>query len=198
MRWWQISKRDQDLEREIRSDLELEEQEQRDRGLPDHEARFAAQHALGNAALIRDRTHETWGWTPFEHLWPDVHFGIRSLLKSRQFTIAAALTLALGIGTSTAMFSAILRPAKALAISGSRSFGFRIAAPARWQWQSFSSQDFLDWKEQGRLLARIGAHVSWQFNLSSPGSPPERISGDEVLEADGYNCSEALHHSSDR
>lgn len=67
----------------------------------------AAQRAFGNAALIRDRTREAWGWTPFEHLWQGVRFSTRSLLKSRQFTIAAVLTLALGIGTSTAMFNVI-------------------------------------------------------------------------------------------
>ncbi|MGB6724303.1 MAG: ABC transporter permease, partial [Terracidiphilus sp.] len=44
----------------------------------------------------------------------------------------------------------------------------------------FSTRDFLDWKQQGGLLAHMGAHVSWQFNISGPGEPPQRISGGVV------------------
>jgi hypothetical protein len=66
MRWWQIRKRDADLERELSSDLELEEEEQRDNGVPAEEAHYAAGRAFGNATLIREQTHEAWGWAPFE------------------------------------------------------------------------------------------------------------------------------------
>jgi hypothetical protein len=62
MRWWQIRKRDADLERELRSDLELEEEEQRENGLPSEEARNAALRAFGNTFLIREQTREAWGW----------------------------------------------------------------------------------------------------------------------------------------
>ena len=61
MRWWQTEERDADLERELRSDLELEEEEQRESGLSPEEARYAARRAFGNAALIKEQTHETWG-----------------------------------------------------------------------------------------------------------------------------------------
>src|SRR5208282_2226181 len=44
----------------------------------------------------------------------------------------------------------------------------------------FSTRDFLNWKQQGGLLAHMGAHVSWQFNISSPGKPSQRIAGGEV------------------
>ena len=53
MRFWQIRKRDADLQREIRSDLELEEEEQRERGVSPEEARYAAQRAFGNTTLIK-------------------------------------------------------------------------------------------------------------------------------------------------
>ena len=68
MKWWQIRKRNADLERELRSDLELEEEEQRENGLPPEEARYAARRAFGNTTLIREQTHEAWGWAPFERL----------------------------------------------------------------------------------------------------------------------------------
>ena len=59
--WWQLKKSETDLERELRSDLELEEEEQRESGLPPEEARYAARRAFGNVALIQERTRETWG-----------------------------------------------------------------------------------------------------------------------------------------
>jgi hypothetical protein len=58
MKWWQIRKRDADLERELQSDLELEEEDQRDKGKSPEEARSAAQRAFGNATLIREQTRE--------------------------------------------------------------------------------------------------------------------------------------------
>jgi predicted permease len=107
MKWWQIRKRDADLERELRSDLELEEEEQRDNGKSPEEARYAAQRAFGNAILIREQTREAWGWTPFERLWQDIRYACRQLKRSPGFAIATILILALGIGAVTAVFSLI-------------------------------------------------------------------------------------------
>ena len=68
MKWWPIRKRDADLDRELRSDLELEEEEQRDDGKSPEEAHYAARRAFGNTTLIREQTHEAWGWAPVEQL----------------------------------------------------------------------------------------------------------------------------------
>ncbi len=111
----------------------------------------------------------------------DIRFGIRSLLKSRRFTVASVLTLALGIGANTAMFSVVrsvlLRPwpfpdAGHLAVVSQRQ--------ADGNANLFSTRDFLDWKQQGGLLAKMGAHVSWEYNLSGAGAQPERVTGGEV------------------
>jgi hypothetical protein len=72
MKWWQIKKRDADLERELRSDLELEEVEQREGGISGEEARFAALRAFGNPALIREQTHAIWSWNWLESLARDL------------------------------------------------------------------------------------------------------------------------------
>jgi predicted permease len=107
MRWWQIRKRNSDLERELRSDLELEEDEQRERGLPPGEARYAAMRAFGNTALIREQTHEAWGWAPLERLWQDVQFAFRQFGKSPRFATVCVVTLALGIGAQVTIYSVL-------------------------------------------------------------------------------------------
>ncbi len=111
----------------------------------------------------------------------DIRFGVRSLIKSPRFTVAAVLTLALGIGANTAMFSVIQ---SVLLKSWPARDSSRLVVVSQRQANGnnnlFSTQDFLDWKRQVGLLEKMGAHVSWEFNLSGAGSQPERISGGEV------------------
>jgi predicted permease len=107
MKWWQLRKRNADLERELQSDLELEEEGQREKGLPPEEARYAARRAFGNPTLIREQTHEAWGWAAFERLWQDIRYALRQLWRSPGFTLTAVLILALGTGAVTAVYSLI-------------------------------------------------------------------------------------------
>jgi len=114
MKWWQIRRRDEDLERELRSDLELEEEEQRENGLSPEEARYAALRAFGNTTLIREHVHETWGWAPFERIAQDLRYALRQLLRSTGYTFSVVLILALGIGANLTVFlvfyGVLLRP----------------------------------------------------------------------------------------
>jgi putative ABC transport system permease protein len=107
MKWWQFKKRDADLERELRSDLELEEEEQRESGVSGEEARYAALRAFGNLTLVHEQTLATWSCNWLESLARDLRFSSRTLCRAPGFTISAILVMALGIGANLALFTVV-------------------------------------------------------------------------------------------
>src|ERR1700691_3379649 len=107
MNWWQIKKRDADLDRELRSNLELEEDEQRESGISEEEARHAAWRAFGNLTLIREQTRAIWSWNWLESVARDLRFSLRALRRTPGFAVIAILVMALGIGDNVAMFTVV-------------------------------------------------------------------------------------------
>jgi macrolide transport system ATP-binding/permease protein len=180
MKWWQLKKRDADLERELRSDLELEEEEQRDSGASPEEARYAARRAFGNATLIKEQTREAWGWAPFERFVQDLRYAWRQLQKSPGFTITALCTLALGIGASVAIFGFVdatllqplpyANPGRIMSVNESN-----IESP-RWP---LSYPDFLDWRQMNKSFSSLDIYSGIGYLLRT-GSGVEPVQGERV------------------
>src|SRR5882762_1976543 len=76
-------------------------------GMNREDARYAALRVFGNATLLKEQTRETWGWLWLEHVFADLRYGARILRRAPSFAIAAVLVMALGIGTTTALFTIV-------------------------------------------------------------------------------------------
>ncbi len=181
MRWWQIRKRDADLERELQSDLELEEEEQRDAGISGEEARYAALRALGNPTLIREQTRAIWSWNWLESLTRDLRFSLRTLGRTPGFTVIAILIMGLGIGANVALFTVVrgvlLKPLPfhdpdRLAMLYEAGFHENDAKG----YFTVSGGMYAEWKKQNQSFSSLALAQGIRVGLSgSGGQLPEKL-----------------------
>ncbi|HVB87121.1 MAG TPA: ABC transporter permease [Candidatus Dormibacteraeota bacterium] len=169
-----------DLDEEMRLHIELRERELREAGLSPDAAHTAARKTFGNALALREASQDSWGWAWLEHLAQDLRFAFRILRKSPGFTAVAILTLALGIGANTAIFSVVygvlLQPLPYK--DASRLVVLNETTP-KVGTVSVSYPNFLDWRAQSHDFSQMAAVHDVGFNLAGV-TQPENISGEAV------------------
>jgi predicted permease len=169
------------MDDEMRSHIEMQTQENIEAGMKPEEARYAALRQFGWVESIKETCREQRGVSWLENFVQDVRFGARMLRRNPGFTAVALLTLALGIGANTAIFSVIYgvlfrplpyRDAQRLVVVW-ETFQRQATAPAAWP-------KFLDWREQNHVFDQI-AVVGWGMPLTLTGSAePEQLPGNSV------------------
>ena len=179
---FQKTRLEQELDDEVRSHLEMLEQEYLRRGMSPQEARYAALRSFGGVDQTKERYREQRGLPFVDAFFQDLRYGWRGLLRNPGFAAVAILTLALGIGANTAIFSVVhavlLRPLPYR--NPSRLVYISEFWPHETPVRTVPNPDFANWSEHGQLFDGLAAYGGGaEVNLTGMGEP-ERLSGARV------------------
>jgi predicted permease len=179
---------DQELDEELRDHVELKTQQYIAQGQAPQEARRAARLAMGGLEKRKEECRDARQVTWLQDLLQDIRYGLRILRKSPSFATIAILTLALGIGANTIIFSVVNavmyrkpplpEPDRLMVISSARAVD--SATPDRvFSQLPVSGPDYLDWRAQSTSFSEMAAAEFDNFTISG-GTTPERASGARV------------------
>jgi putative ABC transport system permease protein len=174
------ARREDELDEEIQSHLRMAAQDRVERGETPEQAEAAARREFGNVGLVKEVTREMWGWTWLAQMLQDIRYGLRFLRRGPGFTTVAVLTLALGIGASTAIFSAVnpilFEPLpyphseRIMTIWDFGPDGSRL-------YTTFGN--YRELSERSRSFENVAVMKPWQPTMTG-GAEPERLDGQRV------------------
>jgi putative ABC transport system permease protein len=172
-------KADQELDDEIEAHLRLLTERYVRQGMTEDEAALAARGQFGNVTLLKEANHEMRGIRFIDTFFQDLRYGVRMLIRNPSFTLIAALTLALGIGANTAMFSVVNgvllkplpypEPERLMRVFQSIMIMSSPKAP-------MSPADFRDFREQNTTCETIAGYFRQDLELAQ-GERAERLLG---------------------
>jgi predicted permease len=191
---WLIRRRtkEDELREEIQFHLEEETEERREDGLSPQEAERAARLDFGNSTLLREETREAWTWTILEQFIQDLRYAARAIVANKTFSVAAILSLALGVGANTAIFGIwngvlhawlpVFEPDKLVMLSNPDASGMWTG---RWvgredgdrAWLTYG--EFEQLRDQSQTFAGLMASQSYldEWQVRFEGSEPEQVRG---------------------
>jgi macrolide transport system ATP-binding/permease protein len=176
--WWRRDEIDAELQEEIRTHFEMKAADLADR----NPARHAAGHPghgghSSRSALVLEDTRSVWGWPALEALWHDLRYGARMMRNAPGFTAVAVLSLAIGIGANTAIFSLadkvlirklpVSAPDQLVVVSASRGAGVSTTT---------NYPDFADYRDKNEVFDGLVGYMQRAMTLSESGRA-ERVQG---------------------
>ena len=183
MFWRRRKRTGDDFHDEIRAHLELEEDELKSEGWKEREGRTEARKAFGNVTRAEERFYERGRMMWLDDLLRDLRYGLATMKRNPGFTLAAVLTLTLGIAGNTTIFSFVnallLRPLPVA--DSSRLVALYTSDYSGPAYGGSSYPDYLEFRENNRVFSGMAAYAMEQMNLSSGGAT-ERVLGHVVTE----------------
>jgi predicted permease len=164
-----------DLAEEIRAHLAMEEQEYLEIGLEPADAHYAALRRFGNIVLAEERSREMWSWNWVETLRQDFRYGLRQLRSNASLSAVVVLTLALGIGANTAVYSLVdsilVRPLPYRSPERLAVVSESVPQMGYHNEIGMAAGEYLDYRDRNRSFVETAAYENDQFNLTGAVTP---------------------------